>query len=744
MKKYLNFDYKFSYEFKPTYYKSKPRSGLISVDLPHYFYKEDLIYKDKYTPLMATYMKDFAYKLKNGEKVFLNVLGACFKFTIYLNNKLVGTFNSMLSNIRVDITSFLKDNNYLVFAFEYDSNLLKSFKNTNSITTLGIFKGVYLENYEKIYVDNIDVSSDDRGNIKIKSNIITKENSLRVYYQIYDHEKLLKETNSSSFAVKDIKKYNGDNPYLYDLKMTIKNNNVSETIVKKIGFKSTSLSNRGFYLNDKKIKMMGLNFVFYNPSLKEMNTYSSLREDLLLIKKTGVNFIKVSYALVYEKFFKICDELGILVMVVLPELMNIKENKNLNNEYCQMIKNLIFISKSHVSLLGYYVEDLNYNLHSLILENDKNHYIFFKATYHNNRKNNIILVSNLKEYFKKYNLLKILKIYKCPVLVINDDNFYSYQNYDSNKKEYIFKIYDLINKLNKDKHVIGYILNDAFDYKNENIISNNGVYDKYRNIKDIFYIYSSILNKKADICKIGDFYSEKSIEVLTNVDYISLYKNNVEINTFYRNRRKYRYVNKAYIEINDLIGKSFNEETINKKYYSFIVSYLNDLIKNRNNLKVKIKWFKIHFICKLNNKMIKELLNKYQSISIDDVYEIKGYKDNMEVVSRSYSFTDKRKYEISIFKTNLINDKTYDSSSIHIRLVDANKNLLDNEFYPINIKTMGPIQLYSENLISLIGGQATIYFKSLLTKKDNEEAKIFITDANNRKISLDVNVKNSK
>lgn len=736
MKKYLNFNYKFCYDYKNSYVKTKPKTGYISVDLPHFFLTSDMVRKDEFSKFQATYMKDFTYSLNKEEKVYLNIIGCFYKVSIYLNSKFVGTFLTLGSPIKTEITSFLKENNYLVLVLDYDKEQLSPFKNFDEVSSLGIFSNIYLSSYERIFVDNLIIDTDNKGNVKIKSDIETKENSLKVIYQVYDNDSLLKETNSSSFSVNNIKEYEMDNHKLYTLKMNIKNSNTSFVIERKIGFRHYYFNNHSFYLNNKKVDLVGLKYLNYHSYLNKINTISTIKEDLLLIKKTGVNLLLVDYTLINNDFLNVADELGIMIITTLPELVSEKIENELKENYFSVIKNIVNKAINHCSFLGYYVPNLTNNLQSFIKDIDAIHYLFFKKTFKTNFYDKKVLLYNLSDYFKFKKLTYAIKHLKSPVLLINDTSLFSYQNYDRDKIETIKRIYDALLKIKKDKLIAGHILFDAFDSDND-----NGIYDENRNIKDIFFIYKTMLTNTNDIFKIGDFYTDKKVYVISSLKNISLFKNNLEVNSF--KNSKYDKLSTTLITIDDYVGKSFSYLNIDKKYYPLVSSYLNDLYLNKKGINVIYKLLKIKMFTKLKKEDLNKLLISYSYIDKKDDFEIVGYKNNKNVVSKVYSYNEDKKYEISLLKSTLINDKTYDVSSLHIRLVDKDKHLVDDKFIPLSIKETGAISIYGPNMITLTGGQASIYFRSLLSKKEEDIAKITIVDSNDNKFSIDLNIKSN-
>src|SRR5690606_26418143 len=106
-----------------------------------------------------------------------------------------------------------------------------------------------------------------------------------------------------------------DNPKLYNVKFEyfIDGNKVDE-IDKFTGFREIKFTKKGFYLNGKLIKLIGLNRHQSYPYVGYAMPKSAQDLDAKLLKyELGVNIVRTSHYIQSKHFLNKCDEIGLLV-----------------------------------------------------------------------------------------------------------------------------------------------------------------------------------------------------------------------------------------------------------------------------------------------------------------------------------------------------------------------------------------------------------------------------------------------
>ena len=79
--------------------------------------------------------------------------------------------------------------------------------------------------------------------------------------------------------------------------------------------------------------------------------------------------------------------------------------------------------------------------------------------------------------------------------------------------------------------------------------------------------------------------------------------------------------------------------------------------------------------------------------------------------------------KVSTYKSELVNQDTYDSTAIRVSFNDEHGNVMEYASNILEISTTGPIELIGSSIQALLGGQLTLFVKS---KQGNGQGKVII------------------
>ena len=286
---------------------------------------------------------------------------------------------------------------------------------------------------------------------------------------------------------------------------------------------------------------------------------------------------------------------------------------------------------------------------------------------------------------------------------------------------------------------IGWCFADYYthvDFGSGDHICTHGVFDMYRYRKYAASIYQAqqddtpVLEVLSNM-KPGDFAQSvfDEIYVVTNADYVKLYKNNEFVNDFYPNDKKYKFMKHPLIKIDDLIGNTFNNQRFSKKdrkRISKVLSYV--ALKGMLELKLSHKLLLAKMMIKYHVKY-SELVDMYNTYIASwggkaITYTFKAIKDEKVVNEVTLGPSLNFDLKVNVNKKELVNEDTYDVCKISLKYVDQYDNLMNYANKAISIDVEGPVTLLSPKIESLLGGQLSIYVKS---KNKKGKAKITIT-----------------
>jgi beta-galactosidase len=266
------------------------------------------------------------------------------------------------------------------------------------------------------------------------------------------------------------------------------------------------------------------------------------------------------------------------------------------------------------------------------------------------------------------------------------------------------------------------------DFGSGDHICPHGVFDMYRNPKYASSIYASQQDKFPVLevlsnMKPGDFEESSLMDVYvtTNGDYVKLFKNDEYVGTFKPNTKKYRHLPHPLILIDDVVGETFKDERFKQKdriklskLLSYIAFHGYTKLNLRQKLSIGLLMVKYH----LSYSELVDLYNTHIAAwgGKAKTYKFVAYKDNKPMLEKTLGPSKDYHLSLKTSKNTLINEDTYDVSRVVIRYVDDYDNLLNYANKPIILKTTGPIEIIGPKVVSLLGGQISIYVRSLNKK----------------------------
>lgn len=748
MKQNLNYHLSFIEGFNTTYLE--PFKAEI-VDLPHsarlapsYHYFNDEFYKGVYT-----YQIIFDDEYPSLPVKILHLEGAMLKVKCYINSKLVGEKISGYLPLDFDLTGLIKKKGNvltLVVTSDEDKDIPPFGGLADYLCFAGIYREMYLYSYPKSYISSFYVRTSKDGELDIdityKGEIKTKP-----LIRLEKDGNLIKEFSETSITIPNISQYSIDNPCLYTFSIIYE----GETYKTRVGFRDARFSKDGFYLNEIKTKLIGMNRHQSYPYIGAAASKSLQEEDADFIKyKLGCNLVRTSHYPQSESFLSRCDEIGLLVIDEIPGWQYIGGEKWKSN-CIDFASRMIIKERNHPSLIAY----------GLRIDESKDDDQLYSSIEEVKAKLDPYRPSLGVRNFKGSSLKEDIYAYNdfsCVDLTHGLDEPSSYnQNHPSLVSEHSghtfpIKSYDSPTRIKENVTRHALILNDTYEHKDSSgsiawcafdyntkkdfgsgdNICHHGVASIFRREKDVSYLYSSQSDKEIILHPLPMFTSGdlnesrlEKIMVLTNCDYISLSIGSEFVSNFYPDKKGFPFLKHPPIIIDDIIGDRFKDSRFSKTESNWVKSALNSAsFYGFNKLPLKDKIHVGLLIGKyhLSFSDLSDLYSKYIGGwgDINRKFIIRGYKEKKEVDSTCFSCFSSYEYSFRTNKYILRNEDTYDTGIVYIDKLDQNGHVLRYDFSPISIKTKGPIRLLGPNVINLESGVSAVYVASTLVKKQEE------------------------
>ena len=751
MKQQLNYSWSFIKGFEENYLKALDKSKATEVNIPHnpveipYNYFSEKIYQG-----LFTYEKLFDVEKYDLNRVYiLHFEGFMFQADIYLNNEHLGKFYSGYLPVDIDVSKHLKEkNNRLVLVLDsVENHDYPPFGFAiDYLTFSGIYREVWLESHLPTYLSNFYIHGDKSGKIDIQYEINGNE-KFEVKHTLFDkNSKEIACFSENSYVLEDFELWDLDNPVLYKLHTTVTLNGKSEEYVNKFGFREARFTNKGFFLNDKKVKLVGLNRHQGYPYMGYAASKSLQEDDALILKnELGVNVVRTSHYPQSEHFLNKCDELGLLVVNEIPGWQHIGKSETWRKSCVENARRMVLKERNHPCVIAHGVRiDESVDDHELYEKTNEISHILDPHRQTIGVRN--FTNSELLEDIYGYNDFvcdslnvgltkpKKIKTNNKPLLVTEYMGHMDpvKPNSDEQKRVEVAlrhaKVIDDNFKHENACGAIGWCFVDYLshtDFGSGDHICPHGVMDLFRNKKYTASIYASQQDKFPVMevlsnMKPGDVPEAifNDIYIATNCDYVEVFKNNEFVTRLEPKHDRFKYLKHPPILLDDIVGETFNEEKFPQKMHLKIARMFSyAAMHGFNHLPLKMKLYLgwTMFRYKVSYTDLVGYWNKYVGSwgGMAKTYKFVGYKDKKAVKELELGPSNEFDLEVIPNKLVLENKDTYDTLKITLRHLDSHKSLMQYSQRIVEVETSGPIELAGPNKQTLIGGQLTLYVNSM-------------------------------
>lgn len=271
-----------------------------------------------------------------GKRVMLNFGAVDRLSTVFVNGKKAGTHTGGYDAFSFDITDLLKsgDNVLVVGAFDPNDGRAASGKNGprgDYTFTSGIWQTVWIEPVEKQHISHIKIIPDVQ-NKRLEVTAYAGGEALQVVAVASTGGQKVSEAAGTAgktfyLSVPDPHLWSPDDPFLYDLKLQLKNKRgkVVDEIGSYFGMRTVGMKKIDGVmrptLNGEFVFHIGLLDQGYWPDgIFTAPTDEALRYDIELAKRAGFNVIRKHIKVEPQRWYYHCDRLGLMVWQDMPNL----------------------------------------------------------------------------------------------------------------------------------------------------------------------------------------------------------------------------------------------------------------------------------------------------------------------------------------------------------------------------------------------------------------------------------------
>jgi beta-galactosidase len=777
----INFGWEFAPGFYGAYLKELPPNREI-VDIPHAPVETPLNYFDeKSYQGVFTYAKEVDLPaLGDNEAAIITFDGVMLRLTLYVNGELIGSYISGWVPVSADISGALrKGRNRIVAVVDSreDPKVPPFGGQVDYLTFAGIYRPVRLEILPKTYVKGIKTSAHKDGSLKVEAVLSRDDPGAKVSYTLsYKGEKVL-ESDAPESKVDNPHLWSPESPNLYDLSVKAESpSGIHEKSI-RIGFRDIRwTADGGFFINGEPLKLRGLNrhqnYPYVGPALPK----AAQEDDADIIRmKSACNVVRTSHYPQSEDFLNRCDEIGLMAIDEIPGWQHIDKDPAWREAAFYFLKAMVAKERNHPCLIAYGTridesmddDELYSKLIDYVHKEDKDRpTIGVRFIRDSKCLEDIYGYNDFSHHGDNPGLIgkKAVKGSKGHPILITEHNGHMFpiKSYDcpDRRVSNCLRHLRVMDAAYGEKDISGAIGWCAFDYNTHpdfgsgDHICYHGVYDIMRNPKESAFAYASqkdpedgLVLEVANPPIFGD--NDESIQtlplLLTNCDYADFYVSGEKTGRFHPDRKGFPNLPHPPIFL-DYIGDRFNEPDIPKRHRKKIKEAL-ELVASVGLSHIKksqlIRYLPAIIGSHLTFADLNRLYNKYCSNWGDKTkeYRVVGYAkigDETKTVERTFGPSLSFHYDIEATKDELVNDETYDVARVSMTYRDSYGAKATYAFHPISFETEGPIEVIGPESISLIGGAASVYVRSLRTDKPEKATLTIKTPSGDEKVSFRV------
>ena len=311
----------------------------------------------EYRNEVGSYRRDFTVPADwDGREIFLNFDAVDSFFYLWVNGKYIGFSKNSRDPACFDVTKYVKPGETATIAVEVYRNSDGSFLEAQDMFRLpGIFRTVSMYSTPKIYISDIFVKPSADGTMTIEAELTNRWQqsgtvqlplNATLRYSLYENELYgdvpagaqpvsvtevpfdvpapgqIKDSPVAKISLPGAKLWSAEKPHCYTLvaELIEPRLGVTETISVQTGFRTAEIKNavddfgtdgRWYYVNDKTVKLKGVNRHESHPERGHALTREDMEEEVRLMMRANINHVRNSHYPDDPYWYYLCNKYGI-------------------------------------------------------------------------------------------------------------------------------------------------------------------------------------------------------------------------------------------------------------------------------------------------------------------------------------------------------------------------------------------------------------------------------------------------
>ena len=757
----LNFDWEFVKKFDDAFMQGA-KTDVKRVDIPHTCVETPFNYFDE-----SVYQMVMGYRKKvrmpedlQKKRVFLVIDGAAHSSQVYVNGMEAGDEHRCgYTSFEREITDLVDEGRDALICIRVnsreDQNIPPFGHAVDYMTYGGIYREIRLEIRDETYIENVFYKPEISG--ELKTEIIINGYADSIVQEIYYDGDLVAKgsfdirddfyNGEISLKVDDVRLWDTKQANLYNVKTgVIVNGKTADTDISKIGFREIRFETDGFYLNGRRVKILGINRHQSYPYVGYAMPKSMQRYDAQIIKnELGFNAVRTSHYPQSQHFLDACDELGLMVFTEIPGWQHIG-NDQWKDTALENVKEMVTQYRNHPSIILWGVR-INESVDDDLLYSKTNDAAHFLDPTRPTGGVRCYKKSSFLEDVYTYNDFSfdgegegcedkddVTSDINRPYLISEyNGHMFPTKPYDDedHRLEHALRHARVLDSVASKRDILGSFAWCFFDYNTHrdfgagDRVCYHGICDMFRNKKlaaDVYSVYSGccdILNVSSTM-DMGEHPSGNMgrVYIFSNADSVRMYKNGSFIKEYEMKSTEFPHLSKPPVEIDDHIGDQLREnEGFSKKRADYAKDILNESARfGAGNISpgtmMKAAFLRLKY--GMTEKDAYSLYSRYIGNWGDKAKEFRfeAVKNGKVVKSVIKAPFESLALDVAVSSNELIEDSTYDVASVRIKVTDQSGNVLPFYNGMIKAKTKGEIDLIGPEYIIIRGGMGGTFVRT--------------------------------
>lgn len=295
----------------------------------------------------AVYTRTFRYENRGEKRVFIKFGAVNYEAKVFLNKKNIGMHRGGSTPFYFEVTGLLGEmNRILVVADNTRKPEAVPARNTDWFNYGGIYRDVELIRLPETFIRDFYVGLIPDGSFqKIRAEISVdgSEKDGEALLEIAElgiYQKLTVTNGKAEACVHACPElWSPENPRLYDVKITYRNDMVSD----QIGFRELRTEGTKILLNGKRIFLKGICAHEESVPNGKAVTEEEIIENFRLAKEMNCNYMRLAHYPHTEKAAKIADRMGLMLWEEIPvywaiDFANRQTYDNAENQLTELIR----------------------------------------------------------------------------------------------------------------------------------------------------------------------------------------------------------------------------------------------------------------------------------------------------------------------------------------------------------------------------------------------------------------------